>query len=275
MNRKHTDEHVGGFAGFFGRDVVDSSLAIVVLPPDVVDLRCWLAQTGFGKVPRFSTSKAGALPHIVCSVLGVEVRPLWNGRLVVDAAALVPGWFGISWSRRWNGLHHSRLLGVWLVMGLLGLILALAIFIAPLEFGDRLVFAFCYECLVDQCLEVREVQHAELTTESRTETTKEAVYLSLFSGHIMHRVPCRMVEHVQILSYSHVALDKSEKFPLLGFQHPSGNMVGAELLLESLPSDIFSCRPYCFGIFPPNCGIALKVMGGEWNLIHFITVSDL
>src|SRR3954469_14019980 len=128
MNRKHTNEYVGGFAVFFGRGVVDSSLAIVVLPPDVVDFRCWLAQTGFGKVPRFSTSKAGALPHVICLVLGVEVRPLRNGRLVVVGAALVPGWFGIGWSRRWNGLHHSRLLGVWLVVGLLGLILVLAIF---------------------------------------------------------------------------------------------------------------------------------------------------
>src|SRR4051812_11519007 len=83
-----------------------------------------------------------------------------------------------------------------------------------------------------------------------------------------------MVEFVQIFNYSHAALDKSEKFPLLGFQHPGGDMVGAELLLESLPSDIFSCRPYCLGIVPPNCGIALKVMGGKWNLIHLITVSD-
>src|SRR3954469_14828232 len=109
MNRKHTDEHVGGFAGFFGRDVVDSSLAIVVLPPDVVDLRCWLARTSFGKVPRFSTSKAGALPHVVCSILGVDVLLLLSGQLVVSETAMVSSGFGIGWSRRGNGLYQSGL----------------------------------------------------------------------------------------------------------------------------------------------------------------------
>ena len=84
-----------------------------------------------------------------------------------------------------------------------------------------------------------------------------------------------MVELVQIFIHSHAALYEGKEFPLLGLQYPGGDMVSAELLLESFPRDVFPYGPHCLGVVPPNCGRALKVVGSKRNLVFLITVSNL
>ena len=96
---------------------------------------------------------------------------------------------------RWTWLPGAWLLHKLLTVILLGFKLLLAVIISGL------MLSFSYESLVPQSLEVRKVQHTELTTESVIQSSQKPVNLSFFGGHVMGRVPCQIIKLVQILPH--------------------------------------------------------------------------
>ena len=199
--------------------MVDSGLAVVVLASHVIDLRCWfprLVGALFGIVSWLPAVETGTVPHRIFPHLVADKGLPLDCRLVSCGIAIVPGGLEVCWSGLGSGLHHTWLLGGGFIWGLLCFILPLAVIVYRLELDNRLVFTFRYECLVDQGLEVGKVQHAKLTSEGGAESSKKAIHLPFFSVHVMNRIPCQMVEPVQILAHCHVALGESKEFPLLG-----------------------------------------------------------